>query len=86
MSETRTIATIRKNAREEIRVGLQDFKGRQIAAVRVWFQAEDGSMRPGKDGLNFKVELLPELADALAKAVWEAGPRQGAHVKVAPLT
>jgi hypothetical protein len=26
-------------------------------------------MRPGKDGLNFRVDLLPELHDPLAEAV-----------------
>lgn len=30
-------------------------------------------MQPDKDGLTFKVERLPELADALAKEVDEAG-------------
>ena len=69
----RVVKTVRKNVHEDIRVGLQEFRGRPIASVRVWFEAEDASMPPGKDGLNFKADLLPELADALARAVEEAG-------------
>jgi hypothetical protein len=59
------IATFRKNSREEVRVSLDDFKGHQLVNVRVWFEAEDGEMRPGKQGLAIRRELLPELAAAL---------------------
>lgn len=69
MPEQRTVASVRKNARQEIRIGLQEYEGRQIASLRIWFKAEDGTMRPGKDGLNFRVDLLPELHVALAEAV-----------------
>ncbi|MCJ2031252.1 PC4/YdbC family ssDNA-binding protein [Methylobacterium sp. J-043] len=69
MPEQRTVASVRKNARQEIRIGLQEYEGRQIASLRVWFKAEDGTMRPGNDGLNFRVDPLPELHEALAEAV-----------------
>ena len=59
------IATIRKNAREEIRIGLQKWKGSTIASVRVWYRAEDGTMRPGKDGLNFRTDLVKAMAEAM---------------------
>lgn len=62
------VAEIRKNTREVIRVQLQEFQGRPIASIRVWFEAADGSYRPGKDGLNFKVELLQDLAEGIQAA------------------
>ncbi len=68
MSE-RVVAEIRKNNREVIRVALKEYEGRDICSVRVWYEAEDGTMRPGKDGLAFKVELLPEIAEAVSAAV-----------------
>ena len=71
MSDT-LVATVPKNAREEIRVVLGEFNGRQIASARVWFEAEDGSMRPGKAGLGFKIALLPAVVEALQKAEAEA--------------
>jgi hypothetical protein len=63
------IAEIPKNFRETIRVTLGTFNNRQIASARVWFKADDGSWRPGKSGIAFKVELLPAVTDAFAGAV-----------------
>jgi hypothetical protein len=64
---SRPIATIRKNAREELRVSVDEFHGHHLLNLRVWFEAEDGQMRPGKQGLAVRVALLPELRAALAK-------------------
>jgi len=64
----RHVATIPKNSREELRVSLTEFKGYNLASLRVWFQAEDGSMRPGKAGLVIRVERLPDLIAALQRA------------------
>lgn len=67
------IAEIRKNALgEEIRVGLSEYGGLQLFNLRVWFEAQDGSMRPGKSGLAFTVDRLPEFADAVQVALAEA--------------
>lgn len=69
-----TVATIRKNAREEIRVSVEIFKGQELCNVRVWFS--DGvEMRPGKQGLAVRLALLPELVVALQLAL---GPKCGA--------
>ena len=48
------IAEIQKNSREVIRVQLRQLQGGQIASVRVWFEAADGILRPGRDGLNLQ--------------------------------
>jgi hypothetical protein len=63
------IAIIRKNAREELRVSVDEFRGHQLINLRVWFEGEDGQMRPGKQGLALRLELLPDLRAALEKAV-----------------
>jgi hypothetical protein len=65
----RLLATVRKNAREEIRVSRGDFKGHDIVGLRVWYQDRDtGEMRPGKDGLAFRAELVDEVIAALQAA------------------
>ena len=70
----RLLATIRKNGREEIRVTRGDFKGFDVVGVRVWFQDRDtGEMRPGKDGLAFRAELVDEIIEALRAAKAEGG-------------
>lgn len=64
MAET-LIATIDKNAREEIRISLSEFNGHDLANIRVWFRTDDGDMRPGNKGLAFKLEKLPAVIQAL---------------------
>lgn len=59
------MAAIRKNAREEIRITLDDFRGYQLVNLRVWFDAGDGEYRPGKQGLAFRADLLSEVLEAL---------------------
>lgn len=56
---------IRKNAREEIRITLDDFKGHQLVNLRVWFDGGNGEYRPGKQGVAFRLDLLPEVLEAL---------------------
>ena len=71
----KTIRTIRKSQREEIRVGLSEFAKDgttyNMAFARVYF--DDGAeYRPGRNGINVRVELLPVLIAALQQAEAEA--------------
>jgi Transcriptional Coactivator p15 (PC4) len=68
MSEQKLIAAIRRNGREEIRVTLGEWNGAPVFGIRAWFKADDGTMRPSKDGLTLGAALLPDLARALADA------------------
>lgn len=61
------LATIPKNAREEIRVSVDDFKGARLVNIRVWF-GDDADKRPGKQGIAFRLDLLPAVLDALKRA------------------
>jgi hypothetical protein len=70
------IAILKKNRREEIHVSLDKFKGCDLFNMRVWYEAEDGQLRPGKNGLAFKVDKLPEFIDAANKALSEAKARR----------
>ena len=65
MSET-IIATIPKNSREHIRIGLGDFKGHNLFSVRVWVNnANSGESLPTQKGLTAGVALLPAVIEAL---------------------
>ena len=64
------IAIIQKNTREEIRVGMGEFKGHPLVSIRVWVTAED---LPTKKGLAFSPTLLPDVIAALEAAQKEAG-------------
>jgi hypothetical protein len=68
---------IEKNAREEVRISLETFKGHDLVNLRVWFRAEDGSMRPGKAGLTLRVDKLKQLIEALQRAAEHARAAAG---------
>lgn len=71
------IAAIQKNARgEEIRVSLGEYGGHQLFNARVFFEAQDGSKRPGKAGIAFRIDTLPEFAAAVQEAL-EAAKAKG---------
>ncbi len=55
-----------KNSREAIRVTRGEFKGHDMVNVRVFYDAGDGEMKPGKQGVAFRAALLPEVVDALS--------------------
>lgn len=43
MTDTTIIATLRKNAREDLRVSLDKFNGHDLLSLRVWFGTDDGA-------------------------------------------
>lgn len=67
------IAIIPKNANEEIRVGTTVFNGHQLAYCRVFYDAGGGDMRPGKSGINVRVEQLGDIVAAFEKIIEGGG-------------
>jgi hypothetical protein len=61
------IATVPKNTREEIRISRCRYAGHDLANVRVWYRAEDGTMHPAKQGLAFRLGQLSAIIDGLEK-------------------
>ena len=66
------IATIRKNASEGIRIALSEFEANgtthQMVSARVFFDDGAGNLKPGRNGINLKVDHLPALIAALQEA------------------
>lgn len=69
MSAEIIIAEWPKNSRETLRVRLDHFKDQAIVYWRAWYEASDGTMKPGRCGLTVSIRHLPALASALANAV-----------------
>lgn len=70
MSATIIISQWEKNAREVVRVSLDEFNGRPIVGIRVWFKPEGSDeLRPGKAGIAMSVQHLPALAAAINGAL-----------------
>ena len=64
-----SVASIRKNSREEVRISLDVFNGQRLFNSRVFFEAEDGVSRPGKAGLALRLECLEAYAEAVTSAL-----------------
>lgn len=69
MQEERTVAEFRKNKHETVRAMLRRWKGQELLDLRVCYRTEKGDLLPGPKGLALRVELLPELAAAVAALV-----------------
>jgi hypothetical protein len=59
------IATIPKNTRENIRIGLGSFKGYELFSLRVWIDKDEGEPIPTSKGITCAVALLPAVIEAL---------------------
>jgi hypothetical protein len=68
MTETsQLVAQFEKNSKEEVRLSVDDFHGRKIINMRVFYKADGNEWRPGKQGLALSVDRYRELADAIVK-------------------
>jgi len=56
-----------KNAVEEVRVALTEFKGHQLIDLRVYYIPPVGEAIPTKKGLSLSIELYSELKEAILK-------------------
>ena len=55
-----------KNARGEVvRITREEYKGADLVNIRVWFTAEDGELRPSKNGLTIRGDQIPQMIEAL---------------------
>ena len=65
---SRTIHQFAKNATEEVRVSLTEFKGHKLIDLRIYYEPEEGGeRRPTKKGITIDVSLYPELKRALLR-------------------
>lgn len=67
-------APIRKNLREELRVTLNHYQGRDLLNIRVFYD-RDGELLPGKQGVSIRATALPEIIAGLQAALVEAKRR-----------
>jgi hypothetical protein len=61
------IATFEKNTKEEVRVTVDEFRGRKLMNLRVYYKDESGQFKPGKQGIALAVDRYRDLADAIVK-------------------
>ena len=59
------IARFEKNKKEEVRFSIKEYHGRKIINIRVFYKDDDGTWKPGKQGLAVSVDRYKELAGAI---------------------
>jgi hypothetical protein len=52
---------ISKNKKDQIRIGLNEYKGRQYLDVRQFYLAGENDWKPTGKGITMPVDLYPEL-------------------------
>ena len=62
------VATFPKNSREEVRVILTEFHGREIINIRVFWTSDGKNWNPSPKGLAIGVEKIPVLLASLHRA------------------
>jgi hypothetical protein len=68
-SDAGIIAEWPLNKRESARVSIEKYNGVWLINLRKWFEAENGEMRPGKQGIALGMRHLPQLAAAVNDAL-----------------
>lgn len=63
--EDETVAKFEKNSREEVWITLNEYQGRKIFQIRVYFKDGEGEWRPGKQGIALSVDRYRDLASSL---------------------
>jgi len=73
MSNEKIIHQFKKNANETVIVKFTQFKGKRLIDIRAFYAAENGELRPTQKGVSLRLDLLPELKEAIDKATeeWE---------------
>jgi hypothetical protein len=66
-SDSELVAAFEKNSKDEVRVSIDDFHGRKLINVRVFYKDERGEWKPGRQGIALPVERYRDLADAVLR-------------------
>lgn len=74
------ISEWRKNSQQTVKVALDKFHDNNTVDLRVWYD-DNGISKPSKLGVTLGIRHLPELAEAINKALAEAR-RRGAVADV----
>jgi hypothetical protein len=69
----KTVAVFPKNSREQVRIILGEFRGREILNIRVFWTSDGKNWNPSQKGLAIGVEKLPNLLASLHRAAEALG-------------
>ena len=71
------VGQFEKNGSEVIRVRFTTYQGHDLIDIRTFYQTSDGAWKPGRQGIQMRRTLIPDLLHALMDAAnQEAGNEQ----------
>ncbi|AEX86495.1 Transcriptional Coactivator p15 (PC4) (plasmid) [Marinitoga piezophila KA3] len=50
-----------KNTREKVRIFIEEYAGKQLLHIRVFYQDLDGEWKPTKKGISLRLELAEKV-------------------------
>ncbi|MCK4358805.1 MAG: transcriptional coactivator p15/PC4 family protein [Candidatus Cloacimonetes bacterium] len=65
---SKIIGDIQKNCKEVIRASVNNYKGRDIFDLRVFYEDDQGEHKPTKKGIAFSVETFNKVFELMKKA------------------
>lgn len=67
------LAEIDKANGAKIRIAADDYKGRQVIDLRIWYELDgESGYVPSRKGITFDAEKLPDISAAVANALSKA--------------
>ena len=64
----------KNNRGEVVRITREEYKGADLVNIRVWFKADDGELRPSKNGLTIRGDQITQMIEALQAVKAEGRP------------
>lgn len=65
MSEPKVLYCFPKSRFEQVRAYVSEYKKRDYISLRVFYEADDGELRPTPKGITISVDLIDELVQAV---------------------
>lgn len=65
---------LRRSDSERLRVTVDEYRGRTLIDLRIWYCTESGEWKPGRAGVSLRPEQVSEVLQALRLAVQAADP------------
>ena len=64
----------KNNRGDVVRITRDEYKGADLVNIRVWFTADDGELRPSKNGLTIRGDQITQMIEALQAVKAEGRP------------
>jgi len=74
MAEKQLLASIERNATEELQIAINEYKGKQYVDLRIFYTNDEGdTWNPTKKGVTVAPDKIDDVIEALTKAKVELG-------------